>query len=168
MMNKKTSNSEDIITEGFKYIIKQQNTEPINEDDEFILLNNLKTYLLKNYINCYFKFVFKLTEDTQDKAKDTYYHWILYLSDFKLCIDLYGIYELEDYQEKIAAQYNHDKNLVFIMSTEPVFVEKYPIIKELIDWFNTNNLIQLMLEDEELKKYLKPCKIINTDDKIPF
>lgn len=83
MMNKKTSNSEDIITEGFKYIIKQQNAEPINEDDEFILLNNLKTYLLKNYINCYFKFVFKLTEDTQDKAKDTYLSLKSHLLEFK-------------------------------------------------------------------------------------
>ncbi|WP_323585393.1 hypothetical protein [Aliarcobacter butzleri] len=147
---------ENIITQGFNSLKRY-------EGNEFILLNHLKTYLLKYHINCCFNNVFRITDDAQDIEPNSYSHWVLYLEDFELFIDLDGIYEYEKYIKKIAIKYNHDKDLVGYMKTEPVKGKILNICYEnLIKWFEFCNLSSLMLEDNEFKKYLKVCSIVDT------
>ena len=157
-MPNKSNIVENVIMQGFRNLKENE--------DEAILLNHLKTYLFKHHIYCYFKSIFQITEDAQDKEPNSYSHWVLYLRDFKLYIDLDGIYEDEEYTEKIATKYNHDKDLVFSISTEPIYDEDYCKYTHLLEWFEFCNLSNLMLEDEKFKKRLI-CSIIDSEE-CPF
>jgi hypothetical protein len=151
----------DVILQGFRDL-------KANEDEE-ILLNHLKIYLFKHNINSYFKSIFQITEDAQGIEPNSYSHWVLYLRDFKLYIDLDGIYEHEEYIQKIITKYNHDRDLVGFISTEPIYDEDedYCEYTHLLEWFEFCNLSNLMLEDDEFKKHLLSCSIIDLEE-CPF
>lgn len=140
---------ENIIIQGFRDLKGY-------EENEFVLLSHLKEYLVKYNIDCYFKSIFQLSKDGCSAEINSYNHWVLYLRDFKLYIDLDGIYSHNDYIKKIAKRYKHSKDLVGYISTEPVkpLNIKY---EELIKWFEFCNLNNLILKDEEFRQNLKSC-----------
>lgn len=161
-----TTNKSNIV----KNLIIQCFRDLKENEDDILLLHHLRAYLLQHHINCYFKSIFQLTEDATEKESNSYSHWVLYLRDYKIYIDLDGIYEHDKYIEKVATKYNHDKDLVGFVSTEPIWDEKdedcyeYP---HILEWFEFCNLSDLMLEDEEFKKHLTPCNIIDLEE-CPF
>lgn len=179
----KTTNKSNIV----ENIIMQGLNGLKDYEDEITLLNLLRNYLVKHHIDCYFKSIFQLAEDGTGEEPDSYSHWVLYLKDFKLYIDLEGIFEHDKYIEKIATKYNHDKNLVGYISTEPIWDDELEIAyqdedfieflpkkhknneyEHIAKWFEFCNLRDLMLEDEEFKKHLSPCSIIIDLEECPF
>jgi len=154
---------ENIILQGFRDLKRY-------EENEFVLLNHLKEYLVKYNIDCYFKSIFQLSKDGCSVEFNSYSHWVLYLKDFKLYIDLDGIYSHDDYIKKIATRYKHSIDLVGFTSTEPAMPLNIKY-EHLMKWFEFCNLNNLMLEDEQFRKNFKICDITNIkniEEECPF
>lgn len=165
MLNNISNSSEINIVESI--ISQGLNDLKEYEENEFVLLNHLKEYLVKHNINSKFRSIHQMTDDAQEIVSNSYSYWVLYLKDFKIYIDLDGIYEYDKYIEKIANKHNHDKDLVGFMTIEPVMGEILEICYEhLIKWFEFCNLRDLMLEDGVLKKHLV-CSIEDSEE-CPF